>query len=80
MVKILKVWFATGLVIALACPAAAQPAPGVTDADIFNFALNLESLETEYYLRGTTGKGMDAADAGTMGTCTIPTASLCNPQ
>jgi acetamidase/formamidase len=29
MVKILKVWFATGLVIALACPAAAQPAPTV---------------------------------------------------
>jgi hypothetical protein len=38
--------------------------PAITDADIFNFALNLESLETEYYLRGTTGKGMDAADAG----------------
>jgi hypothetical protein len=38
--------------------------PAVTDADIFNFALNLESLETEYYLRGTTGQGMDAADAG----------------
>ena len=37
----------------------------VTDADIFNFALNLESLETEYYLRGTTGRGMDDADAGT---------------
>jgi Ferritin-like domain len=35
------------------------------DFDIFNFALNLESLEAEYYLRGTTGKGMDAADAGT---------------
>jgi acetamidase/formamidase len=29
MVKILKRWFATGLVIALACPAAAQPAPTV---------------------------------------------------
>jgi acetamidase/formamidase len=29
MVKILKVWFAAGLVIALACPAAAQPAPTV---------------------------------------------------
>src|SRR3954451_22359982 len=36
----------------------------VTDADIFNFALNLESLEAEYYLRGTSGRGMDAADAG----------------
>jgi hypothetical protein len=36
----------------------------ITDQDIFNFALNLESLETEYYLRGTTGRGMDDADAG----------------
>lgn len=36
----------------------------ITDADIFNFALNLESLETEYYLRGVTGRGMDDADAG----------------
>lgn len=36
----------------------------VTDDDIFNFALNLESLEAEYYLRGTRGRGMDAADAG----------------
>src|SRR5687767_13369699 len=46
---------------------AQQPAPGgaPSDFDIFNFALNLESLEAEYYLRGTTGKGMDAADAGT---------------
>jgi hypothetical protein len=39
-------------------------AQSISDADIFNFALNLESLETEYYLRGTTGRGMDAADAG----------------
>lgn len=36
----------------------------VTDADIFNFALNLESLEAEYYLRGTSGRGMSDADAG----------------
>jgi hypothetical protein len=41
------------------------PGPAVTDVDIFNFALNLEFLEAEYYLRGTTGKGIDAADAGT---------------
>jgi hypothetical protein len=39
-------------------------AQAISDADIFNFALNLESLETEYYMRGTTGRGMDAADAG----------------
>src|SRR4051812_23297688 len=36
----------------------------VTDNDIFNFALNLETLETEYYLRGTMGHGLDAADRG----------------
>ena len=29
MINILKRWFATGLLIALACPAAAQPAPTV---------------------------------------------------
>jgi hypothetical protein len=34
------------------------------DTDIFNFALNLESLEAEYYLRGTSGRGMSDADAG----------------
>src|SRR5919201_3227150 len=36
----------------------------ISDQDIFNFALNLESLETEYYLRGTSGKGMDDSDGG----------------
>lgn len=43
---------------------AAEAAMGITDIDIFNFALNLESLEAEYYLRGTTGRGMSDADAG----------------
>lgn len=36
----------------------------ISDSDIFNFALNLELLETEYYLRGTTGQGMGNSDAG----------------
>lgn len=36
----------------------------VTDKDIFTFALNLEYMEAEYYLRATTGKGINAEDAG----------------
>jgi hypothetical protein len=36
----------------------------MSDEDIFQFALNLEYMETEYYLRATTGKGMSAEDVG----------------
>jgi hypothetical protein len=69
----LRSFGAFGLAVAVRSPIAeAQQSvatsgrdPSITDTDIFNFALNLESLEAEYYLRGTSGKGMDAADAGT---------------
>jgi hypothetical protein len=38
---------------------------GVTDADIFNFALNLEYLEAQFFIHAATGAGLATADLGT---------------
>ncbi|CDX40893.1 conserved exported hypothetical protein [Mesorhizobium sp. SOD10] len=48
--------------VAPVSPAFAQD--DIKDEDIFRFALNLEYMEAEYYLRGTTGKGIEDSDVG----------------
>jgi hypothetical protein len=64
---------------------AATAATALTDADIFNFALNFEYIGAEYYLHALFGYGLDVYDptlvggTGTQGPVIVPGGSTVVP-